>query len=266
MSAGSFVLVGVPTDRNSSFLRGPAKAPAFIRRALFSDAGNMTSEAGTALDGEGVLVDRGDLPLRETEADFATIENAFRPSALGLPFVALGGDHSITYPIVRGLTAEGARPSLLHFDAHPDLYDSFGGNRLSHASPFARIMEEGTVRRLVQVGIRTATAHQRAQARRFGVEMVTMDTFDADRVPVPEGPLYVTIDLDGIDPAFAPGVSHPEPGGLSVRDVLRVLRRVQGPVLGADVVELNPDRDPTGVTAVVAAKFVKELAALMLAG
>jgi arginase len=264
MSAGSFVLVGVPTDRNSSFLRGPAKAPAFIRRALFSDAGNMTSEDGTALDRAGAIVDGGDLPLTEGEEDFSIIESAFRPSAMGRPFVAMGGDHSITYPIVRGLTADGARPSLLHFDAHPDLYDSFGGNRLSHASPFARIMEEGKVRGLVQVGIRTATAHQRDQARRFGVEMVTMDSFDADRVPIPEGPLYVTIDLDGIDPAFAPGVSHPEPGGLSVRDVLRVLRRVKGPVLGADVVELNPDRDPTGVTAVVAAKLVKELGALIL--
>lgn len=264
MTASSFVLVGVPTDRNSSFLRGPAKAPPAIRRALFSDAGNLTAETGVALDAPGVMIDAGDLPLTEGPDDFAIIEKTFRPSSIGRPFVALGGDHSITYPIVRGLTSEGGRPSLLHFDAHPDLYDSFGGNRLSHASPFARILEEGCVKGLVQVGIRTATAHQREQASRFGVQMITMDAFDADTVPIPDGPLYVTIDLDGIDPGFAPGVSHPEPGGLSVRDVLRVLHRVRGPVVGADVVELNPDRDPTGITAVVAAKLVKELGALIL--
>jgi agmatinase len=262
--SGSFVLVGVPTDRNSSYLRGPAAAPAAIRKVLFSGASNLTSESGLALDEGAALVDAGDLPLTETDADVGVIEAAFPPEARGgRPFLALGGDHSITYPIVRGLTADGERLNILHFDAHPDLYDSFDGNRLSHASPFARIMEEGRARRLVQVGIRTENAHQREQARRFGVETVAMERFDAERVPIPEPPLYVTIDLDALDPAFAPGVSHHEPGGLSVRDLLRVLRRVRGPLVGADVVELNPSRDPSGVTAAVAAKLVKELGALL---
>jgi arginase len=91
---------------------------------------------------------------------------------------------------------------------------------------------------------------------------VAMRDFAPDRVPIPEGPLYVSIDLDGFDPAFAPGVSHHEPGGLSVRDVLAVLDRVAAPIVGADVVEYNPGRDLNGVTAVLAAKLVREIAAL----
>jgi agmatinase len=258
----SFVLLGVPTDRNSSSLRGSAAAPRAVRSVLFGDAGNMFTESGVDLGAPGRIEDRGDLPLAESDGDFTLIEAAVR--GLGRPFVALGGDHSITYPILRGLCAGRAPVGVLHFDAHPDLYDEFQGNRFSHASPFARVMEDGLASRLVQVGIRAATAHQREQARRFGVETVFMDAFRPEAVPVPDGPLYVTIDLDGLDPAFAPGVAHPEPGGLSVRDVLDVLRRVRGPVVGADVVELNPARDPLGLTAAVAAKLVRELGALML--
>ena len=96
--------------------------------------------------------------------------------------------------------------------------------------------------------------------------MVEMRDFDAPTVPIPRAPLYVSIDLDALDPAYAPGVSHHEPGGLSVRDILSVLHRVPGPIVGADVVELNPTRDINGMTAVVAAKFVKELAALAARG
>jgi arginase len=259
-----FVLVGMPTDCNSSFLRGSARAPQAIRATLLSGASNLTSESGVALDAPGAMVDTGDLALTETEGDFRVIESAIR--ALDRPFVALGGDHSITYPILRGLAGRVPQVGILHFDAHPDLYDSFEGNRHSHASPFARIMEERLAERLVQVGIRTANAHQREQAQRFGVVTVGMEGFDAAAVPIPDGPLYISIDLDALDPAFAPGVSHPEPGGLSVREVLAVLRRVRGPVVGADVVELNPDRDAQRLTAVVAAKLVKELGALMSQG
>lgn len=256
------VLLGVPSDRNSSFLRGSAAAPPAIRKVLFGDAGNLSTESGLDLGAPGGLDDRGDLALTESDADFAIIEEAVR--VLDAPFVALGGDHAVTYPILRGVHAARGRVNVLHFDAHPDLYDSFEGNRFSHACPFARVMEDGLAARLVQVGIRAATGHQREQARRFGVETVSMDGFAVDAVPALEGPLYITVDLDGLDPAFVPGVAHPEPGGLTVREVLGVLRRMRGPVIGADVVELNPQRDPLGLTAAVAAKLVKELAGLML--
>ena len=178
--------------------------------------------------------------------------------------LALGGDHSVTYPVLRAVNRVYERPTVLHIDAHGDLYDHFGGDRYSHACPFARIMEEGLASRLVQVGIRTLSRHQREQADRFNVEIIDMRAWTAGARPVIDGPVYVSVDLDGIDPAFAPGVSHWEPGGLTVRDVLSLIHGLHTPLIGADVVEYNPLRDPTGITAVVAAKLVKELAGTML--
>lgn len=257
-------LIGLPTDCNSSYLRGPAQAPGVIRRQLFSDMGNPASESGLELGADIAFNDAGDLPLHEDADDDRLIMAAVSATVADdhVP-LCLGGDHAVTYPIVRALAERYGPIDILHFDAHPDLYDDFGGNRRSHASPFARIMEEGAARRLVQVGIRTLNRHQREQADRFGVEIVGMADFAADRVPRLDGPLYISIDLDGLDPAHAPGVSHHEPGGLSVRQLLDVLRRQDAPVIGADVVELNPTRDINDMTATVAAKLVKELAAKM---
>ena len=257
-------MIGLPTDSNSSFLRGPAKAPAAIRAALFSDVGNPASESGAEI-GSGILLeDAGDLPLVEEPVDDASIERSVTMAIDdGYIPLLLGGDHSVTYPILRAVAAAHGPVEILHFDAHSDLYDSLGGNRRSHASPFARIMEAGLASRLVQVGIRTLNTHQREQAERFGVEIVHMRDFDPATVLVMRGPTYISIDLDCLDPAFAPGVSHHEPGGLSVRELLRVLQGLTVPVVGGDIVELNPDRDINGMTAAVAAKLVKELAAVM---
>ena len=258
-----FDLIGLPSDCNSSFERGPALAPSCIRTALWSDRGNAAAEDGREIGPDFVIHDRGDLPLREEPADDALIAAAVSASAAAqrVPLL-LGGDHAMTCPVLRGIHAAHGSVSVLHFDAHPDLYDDFGGNPRSHASPFARIMEAGLAKRLVQVGIRTLSRHCREQAERFGVEIVPMTQFAVDRVPVLAGPLYVSIDLDGIDPAEAPGVSHPEPGGLTTREVLAVLRRQTARIVGADVVELNPRFDHHGRTAILAAKLVRELAAL----
>jgi agmatinase len=256
-------LIGCPTDSHSSFLRGAASAPSAIRAALRSDHGNMAAENGVELGVDVELQDAGDLPLTEGEGDAALICEAAAAAALeGAVPIALGGDHMVSFPLVAGVASVHGPLEILHFDAHPDLYDDFDGDPLSHASPFARIMEAGHARRLVQVGIRTLNRHCREQAERFGVEIVEMRHFSAADVPIPEAPLYVSIDLDGFDPAFAPGVSHHEPGGLSVRDVLSVLHRINSPIVGGDVVELNPSRDVGAVTAVLAAKLVKELAAI----
>jgi agmatinase len=256
-------LIGLPTDINSSFLRGPAKAPSIIRAMIWSDKGNLGTELGGEIGTDFELHDRGDIDLLEGEGDDERIEQAVVTllDAGEIP-ISIGGDHSISYPVMKAIAARHGPPCILHIDAHPDLYDELDGNRRSHASPFARIMEDGLASRLVQVGIRTLNAHQREQAERFGVEIVPMSGFRPDRVPEMTGPIYVSIDLDGIDPAFAPGVSHHEPGGLSVRDVIDVLAGVTGRVIGGDVVEYNPDRDIHGMTASVAAKLIRELAAL----
>src|SRR6185369_2789871 len=118
-------------------------------------------------------------------------------------------------------------------------------------------------RRLVQVGIRTMTGHQREQAVSFGVDVIDMRAWVAGQRPSVTGPVYLTIDVDGLDPAFAPGVSHREPGGLSVRDVLGIVQSLPGPIVGADIVEVNPTQDPTGVTSMVAAKLVREVISTM---
>ena len=254
-------LIGVPTDVHSSFLRGAAAGPAEIRRALASPHGNAAAENGLELGIDLILDDGGDVMLDGTAGDVdritAAVTDAARAGALP---IIVGGDHMISYPVVAGLAAMHGPLNILHFDAHPDLYDDYGGDPLSHASPFARIMERGLAKRLVQVGIRTLNRHGREQAERFGVEQVEMRLFDPATVPIPAAPLYVSIDLDAFDPAFAPGVSHHEPGGLTVREVMAVLARIEGPIVGADVVELNPARDRNGVTATLAAKLVRELA------
>jgi arginase family enzyme len=154
--------------------------------------------------------------------------------------------------------------TVLHIDAHPDLYDQLDGDRFSHACPFARALETGTIARLVQVGIRTLNPHQRAQAARFGVEIIEMRDWHSDLDLRLGGPLYLSVDLDALDPAFAPGVSHHEPGGLSTRDLLRIIQNLPVAPIGADLVELNPMRDPIGMTAAVAAKITKEILGRML--
>jgi len=261
---GSVALVGVPLDFNSSFLRGPALAPARIREALFSGSSNAFAEDGTEVL-NGRLLDAGDVAVPVGATAFDAVEKGVAEVLeRGARALCLGGDHSVTFPIVRAHAAHHPGLEILHFDAHPDLYDQLDGNPFSHASPFARIMESRLASRLVQVGIRTLNPHQREQARRFGVEIVEMRDFSSELRFEFAGPVYVTIDLDALDPAFAPGVSHHEAGGLSVREILRVLERSPGRVVGADVVELNPLRDLAGVTAAVAAKLVKELAARML--
>lgn len=263
MTIPRFDLIGLPTDCNSSFERGPAQAPAAIRAALWSDRGNLACEDGLELETDFHFNDLGDLPLVEAPGDHAAIREAVSASlAGGATPLLLGGDHAVTWPVVEAVHAHHGPVTILHFDAHPDLYADFDGNPRSHASPFARIMEAGLARRLVQVGVRTLTRHCREQAERHGVEIVPMAGFAPDQVPVLAGPLYISLDLDGIDPSEAPGVSHPEPGGLTTREVLAVLRRQTAPVVAADIVELNPRFDSHDRTAILAAKLLREMAAL----
>jgi agmatinase len=264
MTAPRLRLIGLPTDAHSSFLRGAAAGPGAIRAALASDHANMAAENGLELGADVAVEDGGDLALAGTADDLAVIRRAILDAhEAGAVPLSLGGDHSVTYPIVAALAEVHGPLNILHFDAHPDLYDDYEGDPLSHASPFARIMEKGHARRLVQFGIRTLNQHCRAQAARFGVEAIEMRDFAPDRVPIPEAPLYISVDLDGFDPAFAPGVAHHEPGGPSVREFLQVLQRVPGGIVGADIVELHPPRDVNGITATLAAKLVKELASLV---
>ena len=267
LPASSIAILGIPWDEKSSYLRGSAAAPGHIRQALYSSSTNTATESGSDFTSETRIHLLGDLELEAGEAAFGTIERSVaRILAQGSRVLCLGGDHSVTLPIVRAQSRHFQGLTILLIDAHSDLYDELGGDRLSHACPFSRIMEEGLVSRLVQLGIRTLNAHQRKQADRFGVEILEMrDWRPDDGLPEDlDGPLYLSLDLDALDPAFAPGVSHPEPGGLSTRELLNILQALPAPLIGADIVELNPLRDPLGLTARVAAKLLKEIAARML--
>ncbi len=258
-------LIGFRYDENSSFMKGASDGPPQIRAALRSESWNLSSENGTDLSGESVFFDAGDIEPVAGGEMFSLIENSILTLLDdGLSPISLGGDHSITYPIVRAFARKFEDLSILHFDAHPDLYQSYQGNRNSHASPFARIMEEKLVRRLVQVGIRAFNAHQREQARKFGVESIEMLNWRDDLQLNFDTPLYISFDIDALDPAFAPGVSHREPGGLSTRQVIDLIQRVKGKVVGADIVEFNPRMDPLHVTGTVCAKLLKEIAARMV--
>jgi arginase len=263
-SLGPPVLLGVPLDINSSYLRGPAQAPPLIREAFHCESSNLWSETGVDLGSEHSFEDAGDLRLSEKEP-FAIIEAAVgKLLAKSQRPLCLGGDHSITYPIVRTFAKNIADLTIVHFDAHPDLYDEFEGNRHSHACPFARIMEERCAKRLVQLGIRTMNAHQRKQAERFEVEVYGMKNLPTVDLLKFSGPIYVSFDVDVLDPAFAPGISHREPGGMSVREAITYIHAITGPIVGADIVEYNPSQDVSQLTAMVCGKILKEVLGKMI--
>ena len=258
-------ILGLPTDENSSFMRGAALAPPRIREVLHDGASNLCSESGLDLNAEPRLRDLGDLDLGTGATARAQIEEAVGHTLDQEAHVlTLGGDHAVTYPIVRAYGKRYDALNLLHLDAHPDLYDTFDGSRYSHGCPFARIMEENLAARLVQVGIRAMNAHQRDQAERFGVEVIEMKDWSPTVRLDFDGPVYLSLDLDALDPAFAPGISHHEPGGFSTREVLGIIQNINAPLVGADIVEFNPRRDPVGITAMLAAKLLREIAARML--
>lgn len=257
-------LIGFRFDENSSYQCGAADAPPLIRQAFFCEASNQWSESGKDLGELNIVFDAGDVTPKRDQDFVAIIGEAISQlQNHRLRPLSLGGDHSITYPIIKVLS-QSSRLSILHIDAHPDLYDDFQGNRYSHASPFARIMEAKLVERLVQVGIRTMTGHQREQVARFGVEVVEMKDWRADLEFGFDTPVYISLDIDGLDPAYAPAVSHREPGGLSTRQVINLIQTVKQPIVGADIVEFNPRMDVNGVTAMVCAKLMKEVMAAML--
>jgi len=282
-------LYGICEDRNSSFMRGPAKAPRLIREHLLSPSSNTFCEQG--LDIATCFTDFGDKIAvnRTLPAIYSALEPVISTvHAQRLIPVGLGGDHSVTSCILTAIRNNMTNPFVIvHFDAHPDLYEDFDGDFHSHASPFARIMETrsghsilgSTVTplpicsKLISIGIRTATAHQREQIARYGVQVIEARDFPSSRAELraalskligPQENVYISFDLDVLDPCFAPGVSHRESGGLSVRQAVDALHCIPGTVIGADLVEYNPDRDLDGITGSAAAKILKELMSVIM--
>lgn len=259
----TLAIIGIPFDEKSCYLRGASKGPRAIREASTGKAINPWTELGVNLEEDGVLADLGDV---DVSGDFREVFSRIEGEVLkilekrAVP-VILGGDHSISYPVVRAFAGRIKPLDILHFDAHPDLYEELYGDRFSHACPFARIMEEGLAQNLVQVGIRAATGAQRAKALQHGVRMIEMkDIKDKEDLCLEfSNPLYISFDMDALDPAFSPGVSHHEPGGLSTRQAISILQALKAKIVGLDVVEVNPERDLSGITAAAAVKVIKEV-------
>lgn len=259
-------LIGVPYDANSSFLKGPALAPPRIRLMDVEGSANTYAESGLDVREGTVYQDCGDIAFSGTDPEkgFAAIQSAISSLAQdGSKVVSLGGDHSVSFPIIDVIADQYPGLNILHFDAHADLYDNFDDNPYSHASPFARLLETGKINSITQVGIRTFNSHQREQAERFGVKVVEMKDYNLDYLSELEGPLYVSLDIDVLDPAFAPGISHHEPGGMSTRQLINAIQQIPVPIVSADIVEYNPVRDVNNMTAMVAYKLFKELVAKM---
>ena len=257
----SIGIQGICFDEKSSFLKGAAKAPPLIRQILHDGSSNYYTELGINIE-DSRIEDHGDFEV----TDYLEIQGITSSNLQVTPrLLTLGGDHSITYPVVKALEALHGPLDILHFDAHGDLYPEYDGDPYSHACPFARILEEGLCRRLVQIGIRALTPVQREQIHKYGVEVVEMKDLETTTVNLNfKGPLYISMDLDVFDPGFAPGVSHHEPGGMSSRQVLHFIHQLSVPIAGADLVEHNPSRDLGGITGSLAAKLSKEILGKML--
>ena len=144
------------------------------------------------------------------------------------------------------------------------MYEAYQGNPRSHTSSFARIMEERLADRLIQVGLRTINDHHRDQFQRFGVEVIEAGRCGENLRLDIATPVYISMDMDALDPAYAPGVSHREPGGLSPRQVIDLIHTIDQPIVAADIVEYNPRCDISNLTALVAAKLLKEIAGMMV--
>lgn len=259
------LLLGVAFDAKSSFASGAAGAPPQIRAALSSGHWHCQAESGPQVGPEHYK-DLGDFAGETLEEIYRHVRSHLMPATR---LLALGGDHSVTIALIRAHAEVHGPLTVVYVDAHPDLYEDYDNDRESHACVCARILEAGWVDRLIQIGVRTLNEHQRTQAKRLKVEIRNIDgngdeaiCLTSEAAPL-RAPVYISLDLDAVDPAFAPGVSHREPGGLTPRDIIRLIHRLPVRPIGADLVELNPLRDPIGLSALVAAKFARELLAVL---
>ena len=271
-------VLGVPYDLTSSYMPGCRFGPDAIRRATAGERSHSVPLSfGNDVDFEQrplsemiTLEDIGDLEvaLRLPEAAMYDLSDACqRLSKHDSNLLFLGGDHFITYPLLKGLKrGREARFGIVWFDAHADYYPDYGGYELSHATSLRRIVDASLVRPEDVLGhdLRSALPEQRVELAGTGkIQHYTFDTFSravrkiADRTDT----IYVSVDLDVLKPEMVPGVSHPESGGIDMIELVRLMRAVfsTGKVRFADVVELNPMNDVSGLTAIAARDIVKEL-------
>lgn len=269
-------VIGVPYDSATSYRSGTRFGPRAIREQstlLWGYNNALKTDPFRTLR----IVDAGDVPVVPVDirATHAAIERKLAGwIADGSRTVCLGGDHSLVLPALRAHARRHGPLAVVHFDAHPDTWDQeFAGQPYSHGTPFRRAIEEGLIvpGGYVQLGIRGPTEGPQdyAEARRLGAEMLTLDALldlgiegTLERVhEVAAGhPVYVSLDIDVVDPAFAPGTGTPEVGGLTSRQILQLVRGLRGlRSVGFDLVEVSPPYDPSQITAILGANLVFEM-------
>ena len=271
-------LVGVPLDLGATFRSGARQGPAGVREAsrLIRQVNPTTGVAPFRLCN---IADVGDAPTYplSVEASVDLVQAFYeRIHAVGASPVSIGGDHVVPLPILRAIAR--ARPvGLLQIDSHSDTFDEFMGTRCNHATFVRRAIEENLIdpARVVQIGLRGTRYGDDdiVFGRQAGIRAIQMDEFeelgrravvDEARRVLGNGPVYVSIDIDGLDPKEAPGTGVPEPGGISMRDAQMMLRTLTGlDVVGADVCEVVPSLDPTGITCINAANLMFELTCMV---
>jgi guanidinopropionase len=271
-------LVGVPLDLGATYRMGARHGPAGVREALrlIREVNPATGVAPFRLCN---VADVGDAPTDPLDVvqSVALIQGFFEQvQALGAAPVAIGGDHTVPLPVLRAIASEHP-VGLIQFDAHGDVFDDFMGSRINHATFVRRGIEEGLIEpaRSIQIGLRGTRygADDLDYAHAAGIRVITIDDFErlgrdqvgvAIREVVGAGPAYLTFDIDGLDPAEAPGTGVPEPGGLSMRDCQVLLRGLTGlEIVGGDVCEVAPPLDPTGITCIAAANLMFEILCLV---
>ena len=272
-------MVGVPWDGGTTNRAGARHGPREIRN-MSSFMRKVHHVSRIAPYDLARIADLGDAPVNPIDLMDALgrIEKFYaKVHAAGAVPLSAGGDHLITLPIFRAIAKQ--RPvGMIHFDAHSDTNDRyFGDNLYTHGTPFRRAVEEGLLdpKRVVQIGIRGSiySADDMAFAEGSGMRVIYMEEFaklgpekviaEARRV-VGGGPTYISFDVDGLDPVYAPGTGTPEIGGMSTREAQEVVRGLQGlDLVGGDVVEVSPPFDPSGNTALVGATFMFEIMCLL---
>ena len=274
------VIVGAPFDGGTSYRPGARFGPRGVRQASALTRG-FHPDPGLDLFDHLRCADGGDiaavpLSIDETLTRIATrIEEIARAGAVP---AMVGGDHSVTLGALRALARVHGPLALVHFDAHSDTYGPAWGFDVHHGTIFRNAVEEGLLRpsEVLQLGIRgpLTESHDLAFAQKTGFEIVTVDDIkrdlDAARARLqrfrPRGPVYVSFDLDCMDPAYAPGTGTPVPGGLTSYEALALARSLVGlEIVGLDVVEISPDHDPSGNTSLLAATVLAQLLASLAA-
>ncbi len=256
-----FTIFGIPYDLESSYRPGARFAPDKIREASSVESINSFTEQGVDLATEAVISDIGNIEVTHNfEENVRNVESIIDSIiSYGSIPVAIGGDHIITYMTVRAVSRHYDNLTLVYMDAHPDLYEIFRGDRFSHACVVSRILDTGYIKgeNVYEIGIRSITREQKDRANRFGINIIPAWDFSPDKLEADR--VYLSVDIDVLDPAHAPGCGNPEPGGISTRDLLTFIHNIDAEIVGMDLVEVVPAYDPSMITASAGAKIIMEV-------